>query len=243
MVRDKKTKMSESYSLVKNSLGFFEIEPKPSLTQLESHYEKKYFQNKNGRFKKTYTEQELKYFSVEAELALKTVNRYAYDIKKYLLDLGCGEGFFSQHCINHGWHVRCVDFSNEGISHHNPDLIPYFTQEDVLSYLEKSSIQFDKVGLFNLDNVLEHVLDPIALIRSLKDVMSKTAVARIEVPNDFSKFQFLLTQLNCTEQTWIDPPEHLNYFNKDSLKKTLTCGGLELISLQADFPVEQFLLN
>jgi hypothetical protein len=63
------------------------------------------------------------------------------------------------------------------------------------------------------------------------------------VPNDFSSFQDLLVELGCTEETWVSPPEHLSYFNTASLKALIENQGFELVSLQADFPIEQFLVN
>ena len=56
-------------------------------------------------------------------------------------------------------------------------------------------------------------------------------------------FQSLLLERDCTEETWVNPPEHLSYFNKDSLKLLFKNEGFHLLSLQADFPIEQFLLN
>ena len=100
-----------------------------------------------------------------------------------------------------------------------------------------------KYGLLNLDNVLEHVLYPVDLLNSMMRIMTKNTVARIEVPNDFSAFQQLLTNSGCTSETWVSPPEHLSYFNRDGLVNLFKSVGLKVVSLQADYPIEQFLLN
>ena len=104
---------------------------------------------------------------------------------------------------------------------------------------------YAKTSVVQLKNkeISEFVIDPIKLLRNLKSKMSNDAILRIEVPNDFSSFQSLLTNLNCTEKTWISPPEHLSYFNANSLKALLANQGFVLLSLQADFPIEQFLIN
>lgn len=231
-----------SYHLIRNALGYFEIEPKPTPKELKNHYQKKYYQYDSGNYSQNYSNEEIQYFKVEAKLAEATIKRYG-DIKKSLLDIGCGEGFFSRYFHEKGWNIKCVDYSKAGIEKHNPSLLEFFKQDDIISYIDK--VKFDKTeyGLLNLDNVLEHVLNPVELLQSMKKIMTKTTIARIEVPNDFSSFQKLLVTLNCTKETWISPPEHLNYFNHDSIISTLESVGFEILSLQADYPIEQFLLN
>ena len=234
--------MTDKYSLVKNPVGYYEISPKPSIEELKEHYAKKYYQENKGDYKKAYSEDELTYFGVEAELALRTVKRFSKCPRKSLLDLGCGEGFFASHLKAKGWSVACVDFSDDGIKRHNPSLLADFVQADLITYLDtqRAELRFDFV---NLDNVLEHVLDPVELLRKIRGIVGSDSVVRIEVPNDFSRFQSLLLERNCTENTWVGPPEHLSYFNKDSLTSLFRNEGFTLMSLQADFPIEQFLLN
>jgi len=94
----------------------------------------------------------------------------------------------------------------------------------------KVSISFQSC-LVNLDNVLEHVLEPVELLKKVKRVMSKNAIARIEVPNDFSAFQKLLVEAGCTKETWVNPPEHLSYFNKASLVNLFDDVGFKILSL------------
>ncbi len=235
--------MKKKYSLVKNSIGYYEVRPKPSAIELQKYYSKKYYNISNRAYKKNYTKEELKYFSVESEIALKTLIHHSIKINKKLLDLGCGEGFFAKHFKKKDWIVECVDFSDEGLLRHNPSLISDFIQADLVNYFQKSSSKLKNVGLINLDNVLEHVIDPIALLKLIKIKMSSKTILRVEVPNDFSKFQSLLLKRGCTKVTWVNAPEHLSYFNRESLIKLFKKLGFKIISLQSDFPIEQFLLN
>lgn len=234
--------MQKQYRLQKNKLGFFEVEPKPTLKELEEHYSKKYFQQGHGSYSSGYNQEELDYFNNQAELCKATLTRY-FNCKNSLLDVGCGEGFFSSYFYRNGWDVTCIDFSAAGITQHNPHLSKFFKKGDVFSTLDEYQQLGLEFGLLNLDNVLEHVLDPLKLLLSMKTLMTKTSVARIEVPNDFSAFQALLIERECTSETWVNPPEHLSYFNKNGLVNILESAGLAVVSLQADFPIEQFLLN
>ena len=235
--------MMNKFSLKKHPLGFYEISPKPSIAELRTYYANKYYQDNSGSYQKNYSNEELRYLNVCAEIALATLYKYQSSITRNLLDLGCGEGFFANVFKNAKWKTTLVDFSDDGLRRHNPSLLGNFIQADLFNYIEKTDKDLESFGLINLDNVLEHVLDPIGLLSMLKSNMHPDALLRIEVPNDFSTFQELLVELGCTTETWIYPPEHLSYFNTTSLKALLESQGFELVSLQTDFPIEQFLIN
>lgn len=234
--------MGDQYSLRKHKLGFFEIHPKPSAERLAEHYKQKYFQEASGSYSLSYTDAEKLFFSNQGRLCELTLDRHSA-CEHHLLDIGCGEGFFSSYFHSQGWDIDCIDYSQAGISRQNPQLLPFFKQGDIFETLDELIDNKKRYGLLNLDNVLEHVLEPIDILHSMKCLMTKTSIARIEVPNDFSAFQELLVNLECTEKTWVAPPDHLTYFNKDSFLNILTHTDLEILSLQADYPIEQFLLN
>jgi hypothetical protein len=235
--------MTNKYSLKKHALGFYEVHPKPSLTELSEHYAQKYYQESHGSYELNYSNEELRYFDVCGEIALATIHKYQASITPNLLDLGCGEGFFGNVFSKANWKTTLVDFSDDGLRRHNPSLLGHFTQSDLFSYIGENCKEIESFGLINLDNVLEHVLDPIGLLGILKSNMHPSSLLRVEVPNDFSSFQDLLVKLGCTGETWVGPPEHLSYFNNTSLKAVLENQGFEMVSLQADYPIEQFLVN
>lgn len=235
--------MTNKFSLKKHSLGYYEVFPKPSVIELSQHYEQKYYQENSGFYQHDYSEEELRYFQISGEVALATLRKYQISPTPNLLDLGCGEGFFANSFSSKNWKTTLVDFSDDGLRRHNPSLIGNFIKADLTTYIEDNQENIQGFGLINLDNVLEHVLDPAALLNSLKSCLHSNAILRIEVPNDFSSFQDLLINLGCTEETWVSPPEHLTYFNTTSLKALMESQGFELVSLQSDYPIEQFLIN
>jgi len=229
------------YSEHLTSLGYFEAIPKPTLKELEKHYSEKYYQNAQGTYSSQYLDEELRYFHNIASVALETASRLSLD--KTLYDLGCGEGFFTKSFYESGWKVTCCDFSEFGIKKHNEEMLPYFSAGDIFKQVKDRIRNDSKFGLINLQNVLEHVIDPVELLVDLKMMLSKNAAIRIRVPNDYSDFQRALLNSNKTTNTWFAPPEHLSYFNKAGLENILHHCGYKILSLQADFPIELFLAN
>jgi 2-polyprenyl-3-methyl-5-hydroxy-6-metoxy-1,4-benzoquinol methylase len=225
-----------NYSLIKDSCGFLKVFPTPSKADLDNFYSQKYFQNDSGNFQKLYQEWEFKYFEDES----KIIEFYTRDRKLKILDLGCGEGFQSAYFLKKGHNITCVDYSEFGLKRHNSHLTEYFIQKDILEFLKSSN---DKYDLILLKNVLEHVPDSRALLEHIKTQMYKESILYIDVPNDFSAFQQFLQSRKYTENTWFVPPEHLNYFQNDSLNNLLNQMNFEIISSQAGFPIEIFLAN
>ena len=98
----------------KNPLGFYEAVPTPTKEELQAHYRDQYYQNANGTYAPDYLPEEVEYFHNLARVAFETARQYKIDSS--LLDLGCGEGFFTKSFHSFGWSVACCDFSEFGIS-------------------------------------------------------------------------------------------------------------------------------
>jgi len=231
----------KNYVEIVNSLGYIEASPKPSSEELTNFYRDRYFQNSKGSYSPSYSSDELELFANNALVAIQYLKNFP--IKKDLLDLGCGEGFFSAALYKLGWEVNCCDFSSFGIKKNNPQLLDFLIKGDIYKSIENLSSEKRKFGLLNLQNVLEHVLDPMGLLNSLKFLMDKDSILRIRVPNDYSSFQKLLLKRGLIENTWFTPPEHLSYFNITSLTSLVFSAGFQVHSVQADFPVEVFLAH
>jgi 2-polyprenyl-3-methyl-5-hydroxy-6-metoxy-1,4-benzoquinol methylase len=234
--------MKEEFKEHLNELGYREAVPKPTQAQLNQHYREKYYQNPQGSYAADYTPDEIRYFRNIATVAQATMSPWGID--RSLLDLGCGEGFFAKRFLDSGYSVTCCDYSEFGVAKHNEQLLPFFNGGDIYESIDSYLAQEKTFGCVNLQNVLEHVLDPIALLVKLKKLLRPGhSVLRVKVPNDYSEFQLALLEKGLTTATWFAPPEHLSYFDTASLGRVLQHCGYEIRSMQADFPIELFLVN
>ena len=64
----------------------------------------------------------------------------------------------------------------------------------------------------------------------------------IDVPNEFNEFQLTGRDTHKLNDWWIAPPNHLNYFSRDSLVNLLEKFDFEVKICEASFPLEMFLL-
>lgn len=233
--------MSIQYEKVLNPLGFYEVLPKPSVEDIGRYYKNKYYQRPQGSYAVNYEIEELKHFHNVAKVACEVSSMLR--LEPSLLDLGCGEGYFSKAFKSFGWDVQCCDYSEYGIKTHNEELLGFFSVGDIHSVLDKLSNAGELFGLINLQNVLEHVIDPVDLLIKIRPLLGERSALRIRVPNDYSDFQLRLVDKGHTTNTWFSPPEHLSYFNSEGLSNLLVHCGYKVESLQADFPIELFLAN
>lgn len=234
-------------SVRKTEYGYCEIIDKPSQADLSKYYADKYYQDSISKsYAKEYSADETKHINNKDRESVEIIKKY-FDSNlagKKFLDIGCGEGFALKHFKSEDCEVRGVDYADFGIQSHNPDMLQYFYKGDLLEFIKQSIENKVKFDIINLDNVLEHVIDPVGLLNDLRELLADRGILRIQVPNDFSSLQEELLRLGkITEYYWVSPPDHLSYFNTESLRNLLIALNYKIITVTGDYPIELFLFS
>jgi 2-polyprenyl-3-methyl-5-hydroxy-6-metoxy-1,4-benzoquinol methylase len=233
-------------NVIQNKYGFYELALKPTSTELEEYYSKKYYQDNKGSYEVKYSTEELNYFNNKIGEKYWVINKLTGNPEnnKTLLDIGCGEGFTLKYFKDKGWGITGIDYSDFACKTFNPDCIPSLLTGDIYQNmipLIESSIKYDVVWL---DNVLEHVLDPLHLLKQCKKLLNANGVLVIEVPNDFSVLQqYLLEKQYINSDFWVVIPDHISYFSKDGLTRIANEAGLKIELTISDNPIDFNLLN
>ena len=231
--------------LKRHPLGFWEIIDKPTPHELREYYAKKYYQEARGSYEIAYSEAEVRYFRAKLEQRLAVIRRYCpAGAGTRLLDVGCGEGYALAFFREHGWTVRGLDFSSAGVASKNPDCKDALLTGDVFELLANEIAEGRTYDVVWLQNVLEHVLDPVSLLKSLRRLVGQDGIAVVTVPNDCSITQrAALEQSHIDRNFWVAPPDHLSYFDRESLGKAATASGWDCPDVLADFPIDWFLFH
>ncbi len=228
----------------KHAFGYLEPVKKPTAEALQSYYAEQYFQLGLGSYRTTYSDEELLYIETKIRQKRLCIEHLRGRRHGVLLDVGCGEGFSLSHFERSGWQVHGLDYSLAGVKTMNPHCERFVSTGDVSNLLEErlqSSLRYDAVLL---TNVLEHVIDPPELLRSLRSLLAPGGIAVVTVPNDFSALQqYLLDKGLVRDPYWIALPDHLAYFTKDSLVATCEATGWHCLDVLADFPIDWYLLH
>ena len=234
-----------NYTKRRHPLGFYQAYPIPSQEELDHYYREEYFQaSKSASYSHDYSEEELQFILTQPVVADYVWKQAGKKPVGKLIDIGCGEGFFARYFYDNGWEIECCDLSSFAIERHNPEILSFFTENNIFKELDEKNTDNKIFDFINLSNVLEHVREPVILLESVKKIMGRDSMLRIKVPNDFSTFQqILLDSSRISSEYWFNPPGHLNFFTLTSLKDVLTSCGFRIVMILSDFPIELFLLN
>lgn len=231
--------------LRRHAFGFLEVIDRPTPEALRDYYARTYYQAGQLSFRTCYSDQERgviqQRVTQRAERALQLLG---HERLGHLLDVGCGEGFVLKDFAERGWTVSGMDYSLAGVQGINPDMAEHVTQGDVFALLEQALVSKQTYDLIWLGNVLEHVLDPVALLHTLHRLVAPGGLLVVTVPNDGSAYQEDLFDSGAIDRRfWIALPDHLSYFTADSLRSTATATGWETRDILGDFPVDLFLAH
>lgn len=231
--------------LHQNTLGYWEVIDKPSESDLEAYYAEKYYQELKGAHQKQYSESELAFYNAKVKQRSAMIDNVLPNLPdKTMLDVGCGEGFEIAYVHQKGWQVKGIDFSSDGMSRQNPSCLNYLETGNIYTLLDKEINSGNQYSVVWLQNVLEHVIEPQSLLNQLKQLFKPGGCAVITVPNDFSGLQLnALDTQKISNPFWVALPDHLSYFNADSLRRLTEYCGWKCLSITGDFPIDWFLMN
>ena len=232
-------------ALIKTKYGFHQYSPLPSVEEMRAYYANKYYQQGLGSYSVSYTDEEIQYFKLKAWLIYTKVSQIIdLNKKRNFIDIGCGEGWVKNEFNQRGHSVTGIDFSRYGIEKFHPHLLGFFEQGNVFELLNKKTENGIKYDILLLANVIEHVVDPENLLKKIKELMTQDSVIIIVAPNDFSPLhEYLLSKRIITKKFWLCYPDHLSYFNKESMSNLLIDLKFELKAVVADNPIDLNLLN
>lgn len=229
----------------KNEFGFYNLKSKPTAEELQQYYTEKYYQQAKDNYEQDYSDEEVLYFKNKIEQKAFVAERIIKTKgEKSIIDIGCGEGWTLDYFVKKGWKVKGVDYSIYGCNKFNPHCNDLLIVGDIYGSLKLLLDNKEKFSVVWIDNVLEHVLDPLELLTFCKDLVDENGVIIVEVPNDYSILQnFLLENELVSKPYWIAIPDHISYFNKEGLLNLAKAVGLQSAFYMSDFPIDINLLN
>jgi len=132
-----------------------------------------------------------------------------------LLDVGCGDGSFLEFAQRAGWSVMGVDFDPKAVeAAQSRGLDIRQGGVEVLPDDER----FDGI---TLSHVIEHVHDPLALLKSCHRLLSPGGWIWLETPN----LDSLGHGYYGANWRGLEPPRHLVLFTPDAMQQALAAAG------------------
>jgi len=146
-----------------------------------------------------------------------------------ILDFGCHDGTKLIYWYQRGWRVAGIDLNEKAIAvakQRFPDGL--FWCGDLLEL--KITERFDCI---RTDNVVEHLLDPIAYLSALARLLKPGGYLRVFVPNGLSLSTKIFGRYSYVY--WM--PFHLNLFSPNTLMLALEKAGMTEIRCETFAPI------
>lgn len=149
-------------------------------------------------------------------------SRHIFSLKKQpgkLLDIGCGNGEFLKFADHYGWQVVGVDFDTEAVKQARSCGLDVRLGD--INVLDSS----ERYDFITLSHIVEHVYDPVELLRNCYGLLNHGGVLWLETPNIESKGYAYY------KSNWrgLEPPRHIILFNMKSLNEMLLAAGFQMI--------------
>ncbi len=217
--------------------GFRHVVPLPDPSELESAYREKYYTDEKPTFL-AHAAEDQDWGEIASRDRLEAFERLLPGDRRHLLDIGCGPGFFLQTAQERGWRVLGIEPSRQAAAHART-----LSVQVVEGFFNADSAKgLGRFDVAHLNNVLEHVPNPVEIVSLARDLLAPGGILCLNVPNDFSSFQNAARKSLDLPEWWVAPPHHLNYFDFESLTGLLTRLGFAVAERTTTFPMELFLL-
>ena len=142
-----------------------------------------------------------------------------------LIDVGSGDGAFVHHMASHGWDAVGLDFSPAaGELAARRGLRGRFLMGSLADH-DLPSGSFDAVTLWQ---VLEHIGDPVSMLRRAHALLRPGGLLIASVPN-IEGLSAVLTR----ERWWgLDVPRHLVHYTPSTLRRVVNESGLRVLDVR-----------
>ncbi len=143
-----------------------------------------------------------------------------------ILDVGCGVGFFPRFAADAGWQAWGYEISKEAVAWGQREL-----ELDTLcaGRVEDSGFSPGSFDVVTLWDVIEHISEPVPLLRYCRTLLRPGGVLFIQTPN--ANFQLLRARLMRAvgrapaEVSLLEVRDHVNDFTVESMRAATAASG------------------
>ncbi len=226
----------QGFCIVKcKNCDFVYVNPRIPNEELVSIYKQNYFKNKDYGYVG---------YEQEKRLRVKNFEHWLNDADKFIagtsipvfsLDVGCAAGYCLEVMNKKGWNVTGIELDIE--MYKNLQQSGYVISN---SNIEDFSCE-KKFSIITLFDVIEHIPNVDAVFKKLCSLLANDGIIILVTPN----YQSFQRKLFGKKWFQYKPIEHIQYFDKHSLKAFAERNSLEIILQKScgQYADTQFLIN
>lgn len=170
---------------------------------------------------------------LEEKIMFSFLNDWTRDSKKRasetkILDLGCGSGLISKEVQKLGYQVKGLDFSEEAVK----KAISNGINAEICNLDEEIKGNDEEFDVIWAGDIIEHVFDPIGLLREANRVLKKDGIIIASIPSDVGivtrlKILFGISYQEITYKKY-GYHKHHTFFTLDLMRYMLEKNGFNI---------------
>jgi SAM-dependent methyltransferase len=160
------------------------------------------------------------------------------DGENALLDVGAGFGDCLAFAQGLGWNAAGLEPSPFACNILKESGLPH-----IQGFVEDTPLNANTADVIRAAWVLEHLLNPGAVLDKFHIALRRGGRLLVTVPNDFTNIQAIAKRTLKKKDDWWVHHTHVNYFNLQSLNLLLRKHGFAVAQFYSTFPMEMFLLQ
>lgn len=205
------------FSLVKcKNCGLVYVNPRLSSESLAKLYQQEYF-SKYVDTKSEAHQKRSETFKVEIAELERLIKKLK--IKRKILDVGCGGGFFLA-SLNNLWEKYGIEINPNGVRYGRVA----FGINILKGTLKEVNFPDEKFDVVKMRGVIEHLPDPINELREIYRILSKRSLLAINTPNIGS----ICGKIYREKFRMVSPLHHIYYFSGKTLFHMLEKVGFKI---------------
>jgi 2-polyprenyl-3-methyl-5-hydroxy-6-metoxy-1,4-benzoquinol methylase len=206
--------------------SFIYLDPRPTPEDLKLMYSDEYFLHDGAEFgahSSTDYETAARKGSVKFPEILGWIRRYKPSGDFF--EIGCGMGYFLDYARQHGFNVSGIEYAELGVS----TCQTRFGLDVRRGSFEELTIEPDRYDVIFMGDVLEHLVQPLEMLRKARVMLRPSGVLAAEVPSMFNSLTgraaaTAMRALNISKRMAM-PPYHVNEFTPRTLRAMIERAG------------------
>jgi SAM-dependent methyltransferase len=140
-----------------------------------------------------------------------------------LLDVGCGAGSLLQAARANGWNALGIDVSASSVDH-----VRKLGFEVLHGELNKVQLPGEQFDVITAAEIVEHLFDPVTVVTEVHRLLRPGGLFWMTTPHCWS----LGMRVLGLDWRVVSPPEHLQLFSMEGLRRLLMRAGFREVQLQ-----------
>ncbi len=221
------TLRNELRGVVCDECGAWFLDPRPAESDFPTIYPERYAAYEMSDDAGRSTGLAFRAKSILERAKIRRYERHVRELEGHILDVGCGDGMLLDGFVRAGFpkeELVGLDFHPAALA-----LTRHKGYRVIEGTVEEAHLEREQYRLVVMNQLIEHVVDPIGALRRLRDALVPGGVAFLETPN-----------LASPNARWMPRrywggyhyPRHLHLFTPKTMEAALERAGLEFLQVR-----------